>query len=54
MSEIRRELMQSVVEVARAIFLAEAASVAVLDPETDRFVFAAVAGAGSDDLVGTG
>jgi GAF domain-containing protein len=54
MSEIRRELLQSVVEVARAIFLAEAASVAVLDPETDRFVFAAVAGAGSDDLVGTG
>lgn len=54
MSEIRRELLQSVVEVARAIFLAEAASVAVLDPETNRFVFAAVAGAGSDDLVGTG
>jgi GAF domain-containing protein len=54
MSEIRRELLQSVVEVARAIFLAEAASVAVLDPETNRFVFAAVAGAGSDELVGTG
>jgi GAF domain-containing protein len=54
MSEIRRELLQSVVEVARAIFLAEAASVAVLDPETSRFVFAAVAGAGSDELVGTG
>ena len=54
MSEVRRELLQSVVEVARAIFLAEAASVAVLDPETDRFVFAAVAGAGSDDLVGRG
>ena len=53
MSELRRELLQSVVEVARAIFIAQAASIAVLDPETDRFVFAAVAGAGSDDLVGT-
>jgi GAF domain-containing protein len=54
MSDLRRELLQSIVEVARAIFLAEAASVAVLDPDSDRFVFAAVAGAGSDELVGTG
>jgi GAF domain-containing protein len=54
MSDLRRELLQSVVEVARVIFLAEAASVAVLDREANRFVFAAVAGAGSDDLVGTG
>jgi GAF domain-containing protein len=53
-SDLRRELLQSVVEVARAVFLAEAASIAVLDPEAGRFVFAAVAGAGSDDLVGTG
>lgn len=54
MSELRRELLQSVVEVARAIFVAGAASIAVVDAETGRFVFAAVAGAGSDDLVGTG
>jgi GAF domain-containing protein len=49
----RRELLQSIVEVARAIFGAKAASVAVLDEAGGDFVFEAVAGAGEGDLVGT-
>jgi GAF domain-containing protein len=49
----RRELLQSIVEVARAIFGATAASVAVLDEAAGDFVFEAVAGAGEGDLVGT-
>jgi GAF domain-containing protein len=49
----RRELLQSIVEVARAIFGAKAASVAVLDEAAGDFVFEAVAGAGEGDLVGT-
>jgi GAF domain-containing protein len=46
------ELLQSVVEVARAIFGAKAASVFLLDEEADELVFAAVAGEGSAELVG--
>lgn len=52
MNPLRRELLQAVVEVARAIFRAQAASVAVLDHETGEFVFTAVAGAG-EEIVGT-
>lgn len=52
MNALRRELLQSVVGVARAIFLAEAASVAILDHETGEFVFMAVAGRG-EEIVGT-
>jgi len=45
-------LLQSVVEVARAIFGAAAASVMLLDEATDELVFEAVAGAGEEKLVG--
>jgi GAF domain-containing protein len=46
-------LLQSVVEVARAFFGAKASSVFLFDDATDELVFAAVAGEGSGDLVGT-
>jgi GAF domain-containing protein len=49
-----RALLQSVVEVARAIFTAEAASIFLHDEETDQLIFEAVAGQGSDRLIGTG
>ena len=45
-------LLQSVVEVARAIFRAQASSIFLLDEETDELVFEAVAGEGSDTLRG--
>jgi GAF domain-containing protein len=45
-------LLQSIVEVARAIFAAKASSVFLLDEEKDELVFEAVAGEGSDTLVG--
>ncbi|PAX89792.1 GAF domain-containing protein, partial [Streptomyces albidoflavus] len=48
----RRELLQSVVEVARAIFGAAAGSVLLLDEERDELVFAAVSGEGEEFLVG--
>jgi GAF domain-containing protein len=47
-----RELLQSVVEVARAIFGAQASSVFLLDEEADELVFRAVAGQGEEFLVG--
>jgi GAF domain-containing protein len=47
-----RALLRSVVEVARAIFRAQASSVFLLDEEADELVFEAIAGEGSD-LVGT-
>jgi GAF domain-containing protein len=47
-----RALLQATVEVARAIFRAKAASVFLLDEETEELVFEAVAGEGSDTLVG--
>ena len=50
--ESYRALLQSVVEVARAIFGARASSVFLYDVETDELVFEAVAGEGSDELVG--
>lgn len=46
-------LLQSVVEVARAIFGAAASSVFLLDEPAGELVFEAVAGAGADFLVGT-
>ncbi|MFF4342862.1 GAF domain-containing protein [Kitasatospora sp. NPDC001540] len=47
-----RELLQSVVEVARAIFGAQASSVFLLDEEAGELVFQAVSGRGEDFLVG--
>ncbi len=47
-----RELLKSIVDVARAIFDAGAASVFLLDDETDELVFEAVSGEGEQDLVG--
>ena len=47
-----QRLLQSVVEVARAIFRAQASSIFLLDEETDELVFEAVAGEGSDTLRG--
>jgi GAF domain-containing protein len=46
------QLLQSVVEVARAIFRAKASSIFLLDEEADELVFEAVAGEGSESLVG--
>lgn len=46
------ELLRSIVEVARAIFRAKASSIFLLDEDTDELVFEAVAGEGSDTLVG--
>jgi GAF domain-containing protein len=45
-------LLTSIVEVARAIFGARAASIFLLDEEADELVFAAIAGEGSGRLVG--
>jgi GAF domain-containing protein len=50
--ESHRALLQSVVDVARAIFGAAASSIFLFDEATDELVFEAVAGAGSDSLVG--
>lgn len=50
--EAHRALLQATVEVARAIFSAQASSVLLYDETTDELVFEAVAGAGSDTLVG--
>jgi GAF domain-containing protein len=47
-----RRLLTSVVEVARAIFHARASSIFLLDEKADELVFEAVAGEGSDTLVG--
>ena len=47
-----RPLLQSVVEVARAIFGARAASIMLLDDATGELVFEAVTGEGEDTLVG--
>ncbi len=45
-------LLQSIVDVARAIFGAEAASIFLYDEEADELVFEAVSGQGGDTLVG--
>jgi GAF domain-containing protein len=47
-----RELLQSIVEVARAIFGARASSVFLHDEESDELIFEAVAGEGAGELVG--
>lgn len=47
-----RELLRSVVEVARAIFAAKASSVLLLDEEANELVFEAVVGEGEKDLLG--
>ena len=45
-------LLQSIVDVARAIFGAEAASIFLYDEEADELVFEAVSGQGGDTLMG--
>jgi GAF domain-containing protein len=50
--EGHRPLLQSIVEVARAIFGARAASIMLLDEQTGELVFEAVTGEGEDTLVG--
>jgi GAF domain-containing protein len=50
--EGHRELLRSIVGVARAIFGAGAASVFLLDDETDELVFEAVSGEGEQELLG--
>jgi GAF domain-containing protein len=47
-----RALLQSIVEVARAIFGARASSVFLFDEPSDELVFEAVAGEGAGELVG--
>ena len=50
--ETFRSLLQSVVEVARAIFGAQASSIFLLDEENDELVFEAIAGPGAETLIG--
>ena len=50
--EAHRRLLQAVVEVARAIFSAKAATIFLYDDETDELVFEAVAGMGAETLLG--
>jgi len=47
-----RALLRATVDVARAIFHAKASSVFLLDEDADELVFEAVAGGGSESLVG--
>ncbi len=47
-----RPLLQAIVEVARAIFGARAASIMLLDEDAGELVFEAVTGEGEDTLVG--
>jgi GAF domain-containing protein len=47
-----RELVRSIPAVARAIFHARAASIFLLDEERDELVFEAIAGEGSESLIG--
>ena len=47
-----RALLQSIVDVARAIFRAKASSILLLDEETDELVFEAAADEASGDLIG--
>ncbi len=48
----RRELLQTIVEITRAVFAARACSIMSHDPGTRQLVFEAVAGEGADELVG--
>jgi GAF domain-containing protein len=50
--EAHRSLLQSIVEVARALFRAKASSIFLLDEQADELVFEAVAGEGAETLVG--
>jgi GAF domain-containing protein len=50
--ETFRELLQSIVDVARTIFGGQAASIFLLDDEADELVFEAVSGQGEESLVG--
>jgi GAF domain-containing protein len=50
--DAHRRLLQATVEVARGIFSARASSVFLYDEETDELVFEAVAGEGSETLIG--
>jgi GAF domain-containing protein len=50
--EQHRALLQSIVDVARAIFDAKAASIFLYDEDAGELVFEAVAGEGEDDLIG--
>lgn len=52
-SDGTRALLQSGVDVARAIFAAAASSVFLLDEQAGELVFQAVSGEGQDFLVGT-
>jgi GAF domain-containing protein len=45
-------LLRSIVNVARAIFTARAASIFLLDEASDELVFEAIAGEGAQDLIG--
>ena len=47
-----RALLQSIVDVARAIFRAKASSILLLDEETDELVFEAAADEASESLIG--
>ena len=49
-----RELLRSVVEVARAIFRAKASSVLLLDEAANELVFEAVVGEGEETCSGSG
>ena len=51
--ESQAALLRSIVDVARAIFAARAASIMLLDDESGELVFEAVSGEGSDALVGS-
>lgn len=48
-----RKMLQSVVAVARHVYGAAASSVFMIAPDTGELVFAAVAGAGEESLIGT-
>jgi len=50
--ETFRSLLESVAEVARAIFGAKASSIFLLDEEADELVFEAIAGYGAETLLG--
>ena len=51
--ETYRSLLQSIVDVARTIFAAQAASIFLFDEDADELVFEAVSGQGGDTLIGT-
>lgn len=46
-------LLQSIADVARALFHAEAATIFLLDDATNELVFAAISGTGERSLIGT-